>query len=329
MPDYPIVYDKDNVTYFRASSFGHCPRNFIFARKLQPQFIPQNMQHAFDEGKTLEPEVLSMLESRGWTIDSHGKEVILPLSSTVHIIGHIDALAYPPTTYHDTKLRWGRIVEVKCLSHAQTERFRDNWRRAFPSYAMQLSCYMLALETEGTFAIYDKGEKELHLIDVPTPPYSFDDLYHRGLTLLQDYKLNLESDILPACEKSSFCPYWHLHSEYADDDAYAIDSDPVLMSLVIAYESMASRVSSFTHAKDVIREQLEEYLTDHAITTADSPTHSLSYSTVTQHRLDTKAVTNHLREIGVLSDFQRPSTYQRLVVTQKDNNATDNSPQVP
>jgi len=321
--DYPCVFtNSSGTTLYRASTLLNCPRTFIFTRKSFPQSpLPTPLATAFTEGHTLEPHVLAILQSRGYHVYSLGREITLPLPplsstpSSLAIIGHIDALAKHPDTEE-------LVTEVKSLSHENTELFRNDWLTHFPAYAYQLSCYMLSLRRKGLFAIYDKDEKELHLINVPTAPIPLDAIVARVESLERDAMVNAATDDLPECTKDTYCPFWTLHAEYADEP-YNLDSDPTLLALTAAYSALSTRVAIFSKARDSLRSQLEEYLNARSITDGSGRDYSLRLSHVTSRRLDSSAVTRYLRESNLLSTYQITSSYDRLTVTKKESPTTD------
>ena len=301
----PSVYTKDSITYYRASSLSQCPRTFIFARQGHVPRIPHTLQEAFTYGIEHEEYVVDMLKQRGAEITDQQLEVELKVSPTIRIIGHIDGII------------GSSILEIKCLSHDNVEKFRDDRERFFPYYMTQISVYMHSLRLPALFAIYDKDEDSLHTINVPTPPIPLEGLITR-VEMLESYNTTYNTtDILPDCETTSFCPFFYLHQDYKDgDDEYQLDKDAQLSALVRAYSVLNHRLSVLEESKSNLRSKIEARLGFLEVEKARSDSFSVSISRVHVDRLDNRKVRKYLSDTAPdkLAEFLSSNYQTRITV---------------
>lgn len=305
MSDDPIVYVRDGVTTYRASSLALCPRAFIYARQGHPSRIPPNLQIAFDYGKAHEEDVISMVERRFKTpVINQQAEVCLPISldPPIQVLGHIDGVIND------------QLLEVKCLNHENTEKFLFN-PNAFLGYVAQVSAYIHGWNLvpdrkldSVLFAIWDKEEEELHTRTLAIP----------DLRPLADIELSImiheadwidyqSKDVTPVCTTNSFCPFYYLHEDELIDD-------PVLEADCIALTTLQDRIASLNRLEAIIKGKIKTRLGDGEFTKGRVGVFKFSYSEYTSKRLDTKAAGKYLKEVGKYDEYVKETPTTRLVV---------------
>lgn len=305
MSDDPIVYVRDGITTYRASSLSLCPRAFIYARQGHPSRVPQNLQVAFDYGKSHESDVISMVEKRFKTSVTYQQaEVVLPVSidPPLQILGHIDGVIKE------------QLLEIKCLNHDNTEKFLTN-PGLFPGYVTQVSAYAHAWNlrqslhlTSVLFAIWDKEEEELHtrtltLPDLTTP----DSIQQIILSHELNYSLYQSEDILPTCTTTTYCPYYYLHED-------EIINDPDLEAECISLSSIQTRLATLNRLEAIVKGKIKTRLSNGGLTKGRVGGFKFSYSEYETKRLDTKKAGAYLKEVGKYDEFVSKTPATRLVV---------------
>ncbi len=122
------------ITY-RMSHVGTCPRALSAERLgLTKEAQPEYLETAANEGKRHEDWIVEDLNSQGLLVGNRQLEIKLKLTDNIELLGHIDGM-----------LSDNRLLEVKTMSQYEFDRWMRGRFDEFPTYAVQLSCYMTAL----------------------------------------------------------------------------------------------------------------------------------------------------------------------------------------
>lgn len=212
--DNPAVYQEGDVVVYRASALGGCLRALALARQgYTPIPPPPAMQRVYAAGHEAERQVWA----KGMVTGRAQEHVVLPISDTIQIAGHLDA--WEPA----------RVVEVKSQSADMFGPIRLSplWER----YQWQFSVYMLATGSplrllrvlrDGDGNVSESAEE---LFD--TPPRTLTEVRSRVLTVETMARRDLGG--VP-CDRVEFpCPYFYTHMdgqgaapgerEFVDDQA--------------------------------------------------------------------------------------------------------------
>ena len=134
MEQKPSVYVEAGHIYYRASALGNCPRALFAARNgEQPTPFPDNIQKAFDRGTELEPVAIAQLRANGFTITNQQKEVVLPITANISVVGHIDGMAVCAPVLPDYPLA---LLEVKAFSNSTLDQWLTHKLDGFTHYKM-------------------------------------------------------------------------------------------------------------------------------------------------------------------------------------------------
>ncbi len=327
MSDNPIVYVKESVTYYRASSLGYCPNAFVFARQGHPARIPQTMQTAFDYGIQTEPHVLDLLTKKGYEIFGMQDQVSVLLNGprALAVIGHIDGRTdkYKGAKYPSS------LIEIKCLNQANTDKFLDDPMKNFPGYMYQVSAYWVAIGPEikhVIFAIFNKDDGKCYLHLIREPPFSREELIAR-VEMLEDYyeRYQAEDTLLP-CEGRSFCPYFYLHDQLPVDQETVEDSE--LAYLIKIHNLLKRKIDNLNVAKGRIDDRIKDHLADKQLTKGrilvGTDFFKFLYSEYIRRSLDTREATAYLKDTGMYGRFVKESNVRQLTISAaKDNDGED------
>lgn len=141
--DRPSAYYEGDVLIIRASAIGtSCLWELVAsAQGYEPTPVPENLQHAFDEGHRLEPVINDMLRDNGYMITGEQAEGELVISPTLKIRYHPDGFITggPKGNIHT------RILEDKTMADSSWQRAaRGSVGDIFPEYNWQISVMMWA-----------------------------------------------------------------------------------------------------------------------------------------------------------------------------------------
>lgn len=305
--DRPIVYVEDGITTYRASALSICPRAFIYARQGHPSRVPKNLLEAFQYGTDHEDAVLEMAVRRGYNISHRQFEVLLHVSTTVRIVGHIDGYA---TTFKATPIPRS-VMEVKCLNHENTEKFCTD-PDSFPGYMLQAKSYIMGMEAEQViFLIYDKDEDQLHEVKISRSEL---DAYELSLAIMdreQAWHYFQSEDVWPKCITTSFCPYYYLHEDELIDDEELERNFQV-------YSALQNQISHLEKLGAIVKGKIKDHLSEAAISKGKVGEFKFSYSEFTTRRLDVPRVSEFLKKDGRYDEFVKEVASTRLVVDKVD-----------
>lgn len=140
---------------FRMSSAGKCPRA-LSAQLLgmEGEVVPEFVLKAAEEGNWHEERIKKQLWSQDRIfIDCEQKEVTLEYPS-FSLVGHIDGVAIKNPQHATEKDldaegdgKW-QLLEIKTMSQFEFDRWMKGGFKAFPNYAAQITCYMVATKLD-------------------------------------------------------------------------------------------------------------------------------------------------------------------------------------
>ena len=310
MEQFPPAYTVDGHIYYRASALGMCPRALFAARMgQQPVSPPPQIQKAFDDGNTYEPIAIQQLRDKGYAITGQQREVQLPITEHISVIGHIDGLVVRPPTIPDIPLA---LLEIKAFAQSTLDTWYQSKLDAFPHYSWQISAYLLALQLDyALLTILNKDEsdinKRLKLFKIPLPHPKADIIAR--IKLIEDA---VAKNTPPECEPSSFfCPYPYMHESKDDPD---IITDESIIKLFQQYNSAISAQEKVKKIVQDLRAKIMALDTQNA----RAGRFHLKISTVTTSYLDKEVLSEFLGQYDkTYSDFTKPSTYQRVTLEEK------------
>lgn len=236
----PVYYELDDEgntnLIIRTSAIGStCLWELVAAGQgYEMSPVPDTLQRAFDEGNMLEPLIIGMLESKGWTVTDRQAEGELVIEPGLTIRYHPDGKAY-----HLTHNESARVLEVKALSNAlwQTAA-RHSVGKVFAEYDWQLSVMMHQSRLPGLWVAFNKGNADgspctdqgkLLFERVDRPPISLDEI----TTKAQLIKSQVEGEDLlvsgrPCDDPTHYpCRFLYIRPE-PEEDNLAIDQPTIL-----------------------------------------------------------------------------------------------------
>ncbi len=125
----------------RMSEAGDCPRA-LSAKFLgkEPETPPSWLEKAAEEGKWHEDRIVAELANEGYAIDNRQLECMIDMPDFT-LVGHIDGTVKHWTDGHVDS---NRLLEIKSMSQFEFDRWMRGGFEAFPKYATQITCYMIA-----------------------------------------------------------------------------------------------------------------------------------------------------------------------------------------
>lgn len=321
MADGPITWQEDGVRYIRASALASCPNAFIFADQQQESKYPPQVLSAFQYGIDNEQKVIDMLTARGYRITDQQMDIRYNVDSSLAIIGHPDGL----TASFRAVPKPLTLVEIKCLSHSNTEKFLsdDRWD-IFPYYAYQISAYFEGLQQMGVdvkqilFGIWDKDEEELHEVTLDQPPFTQSVLNHRAININFEITAHHEIDSWAKCPTPKpLCPYSHLHDQFEKEE---VVNDPALSALISALSTTKTKISNLQSIETTLRNKVIDHLSSHSIESGRvQTTHAIykfSHKLVTSKRFNVKRASAILDK-ETYDKCVEESTTSRLTITEE------------
>jgi hypothetical protein len=253
MPDNsPGVYVKDGVTYYRASELGHCIRRLWAWRSgLDPQPYPQKIQRAMDKGTELEPVILNLLyDEHGFNFADGGfqKEVLLPITDTIIIIGHVDQEGAPEN-------KPALPIDVKAFSQSLVNDIRNKGIVSIPHYAWQQSVYALA---SGHKLFYmpifnkDTGKLEEWSLKPMQAPYDELDMLKRIRSVEEAFANN----DMPDCSNEYGCPFYYLHDTPLPTDIIPTSAIPLIRVRI----AINNKITNYTTQRKKLDERIRDLL---------------------------------------------------------------------
>lgn len=237
--DRPACYYEDDTLIIRASSIGSsCLWELVAAgQDYPPSAVPAFLQRAFDDGHTLEPIIIGMLEERGHSIYGAQEEAELVINPTLKIRYHPDGMM----VWKDNE----SVLEIKALSDILWQKAaRWSVGDCIEEYKWQISAMMHHKGKPAVWVAYNKGNSDgsncpdqgrLLYETVLEPPISLDEIRSKAE---QIKKLVDGGDLLESgrpCDnpKQFPCRYLHLRPEPNEgwlvmDDETVDSSTPVL-----------------------------------------------------------------------------------------------------
>lgn len=252
--DGDIVQERDGLIIYRASALGSSFKTLVAARLGYEQIAPpEAMQKVFDAGHTAEDTVLDKLRQEGWRLYDEQKEVILPITGKIAVVGHIDSKGY-----HNGE---GRVVEVKSQGQREWDQFESQgWSSGlFPKYEWQVSAYLLAEHLGLCLVRYNRATGQMATSYLDSPPKSLRDIRSRILQVeFQAATGELPEDRV--CEDYP-CPFFYLHAR----EQRVVLYDPQIRALAQEYEdakrdekaAKGRKQSAFTALKDACGDELK------------------------------------------------------------------------
>jgi hypothetical protein len=213
--DRPAAYlDVDRqVPIYRASGSGGCVRALCAARMgFEPVGKAEVLARAASAGQALESQVIGLLQSQGWMIDSRQQEFEIVLPALV-IRGHVDGLA--------RRLADGRaetyLLEIKTMGPTRWETYRRHGLTPehFPDYCAQVACYAEHFRLPVLYAVVLRGDgadgpavRDMDVRVYPQPPVPFEEVRRHLLSA----ELAARKGRLPDCDRRDqfFCPFRYL-----------------------------------------------------------------------------------------------------------------------
>lgn len=252
--DGNIVREQDGLIIYRASALGSSFKSLVAARLGYEQIAPpEAMQIVFDAGHAAEDIVISKLKEDGWKLYDEQKEVVLPITNKIAVVGHIDSKGY--------HVGEGRVVEVKSQSQDQWDAFeRGGWEQGlFPKYRWQVSSYQLAEHLGLCLVRYNRDTGQMATSYLDKPFYSVSDIRRRILQV----EFQAATGELPQDRSCADypCPFFYLHEK---EDRIVLD-DPQIEALAREYKqaqveektAKGRKSAAFTALKDACGDELK------------------------------------------------------------------------
>lgn len=305
----PGVYQENDYTIYRASSFGLPARSLIHARNgAEPIGTPKPVRDAALEGTRLESYVLELVMRQGYAISDQQKQVELVFEDLkVKIRGHIDANA------DDGFELFLLACDAKTVTDEGMIEFRRKGLIIKPTWAMQFSIYAVAQGiTQVLVGVFNRdahyreqaGEvvppEQLFQLQRFPVPYSLADIRTR-VEMLEGYVRRGE---LPPPERfTGYDPWAYLNRHEAEEDA-------TLAELLAEYESLQVTDKETEGRKKELKEVIGFWMGDRPKVSAGGL--EATFSETTSERLDTARFKRDHPEL--YQEYTVKSTSTRLLV---------------
>jgi hypothetical protein len=306
---HPSVYVEGDHTFYRASALGSCPRAlYAHLTGNTPVPYPPNVLKAFARGNDNEQVVIDQLKSNGFVVTGQQREVNLPITDHISVIGHIDGLLVRPSVLKDVPLA---LLEVKVFSQETLNLWYSKKLAGFPHYSWQVSAYLHALHLDYCVLVIMNADepdisKRLKMFKLPNP-HLLSDIQARIFSVQNA----VEHHILPQCETDSFfCPFPYMHDkkEATDND---VEVNPDLASVLAKYYEATRSQKQLGDFVQLLRKQILGY----NILSGHSDLHSLHVSQVNSTILDREKLDTFLTANNEeYSHFTKKAASQRLEV---------------
>lgn len=260
MSDAPIATITPDEIIYRASTLGGCLRKLWAARSgMEAKPPTAKMQAIFDRGHELEPIILELLTSQGWTLTDHQGEVIFAVHQpadtatykTLSVVGHYDAMGSHPQFTQGRSLP----VDVKGFGPDLIREYLGHQLSNLPHYEWQQSVYAIGCGvSQYVMPVYDKeNEMILRSSLYPHDAQVTIDMIEQKLLIVERMFINSE---MPDCEVSYPCPFYYLHDE-------PLEKPPLPANVTKAVDArmkVDAKIKVFTLAKDKLSEVIKSTL---------------------------------------------------------------------
>jgi hypothetical protein len=231
---------SDGRVVYRASALGGCIRALAAAR--QEYFLydaPEKMKGLYGRGVVAEDTAVEKLMQQGWGVWMRQREVMLPVTGLVSVVGHLDAIG----KLQHTTLE--RVIEVKSCTDEEFGKPYDEWRLWY-KYSWQISVYMWALRLPCLLVQIHRDSGEITCWTINKPPYTEQEI--RARVLMAEHLATQEiSDI--ECERLEYpCPVFYTHQKFIPEEL----DDSELAGLARGYESVRAREKRVKEQRKVI-----------------------------------------------------------------------------
>lgn len=245
--------------HYHASDLGRCQRETV-GELLGEKLIPHDEKTLlrFAEGIKHERDVIEdRLPALGYWIDDQQTERVLTLAG-VPIMTRVDG------RLHQMAMDIGvlnpqRVLEVKAPSPDEYKKWlatRWDTPGLWQNYKWATSCYMLAWESELTFAVKNRSTGEMDVSTLEIPFYSSDILNDRVEELEYWYQRGQLPDTCPRdffCRMKWSCP--------RDEIAEEPERQPA-PTLIQQYVELGDTIKGLKTQQDVIKAELPGILGD-------------------------------------------------------------------
>ena len=286
--DRPIVYQENNATIYRASSFGHCLRQHVlYSRGNDPMPWPKGILAAFEYGNQAEAKLVTYMRRPEmvvsgriqddpltyWSIFGEQREFDLELLPGRIIRCHVDAIGRKFNTRSDDNpesIALGSmgdfVIEFKAFGDKLLQIWMDSGLSALDAYRHQVSIEMLCTGLPCLFVVLDKDKSTdsdlvVYYEVIETPPISKPQLIQR---LLQ-FEKYLKTETLPECGEAindGYCPYYKFHDP--DLRAYSateiLSADNQLSSFLQRYDVLGEDIRLLERERETLKRNLREIM---------------------------------------------------------------------
>lgn len=265
-----IAYQhEEGHVVVRASALGKCVRALWASLEgIDPVDTPEYLSRAAEEGNLHEEHIRTKLAH------DHGRKIygdqtelklwIIPRKLVV--IGHTDGFMEPKRfveSHNDIPSGLPDLIEIKTMSRAVFDKWMAKGWDSNPSYAWQISAYMLAARwpegIKGT--VYAAKRRDDGLIDeryLTEPPISLKEIRAKMIALYKHWKLGE----MPPCDIPESnrwgCPVFFLHDEDVVPEEQQVDA-PDLDTLAAEYLELGKTATYATKRKKEIKEEMEAF----------------------------------------------------------------------
>jgi hypothetical protein len=276
MSDAPIAYERpDGALAIRASALGRCVRAlWAVLDGIEPVASPEWLNQSAEEGHLHEGAVRDKLREQGWLIEDDQDTVELwVVPKKVVIVGHIDGWGVPPN--HMAGLD-DHLVEIKSMSRNVFDQWMKNRFEYRPSYAWQISAYMLAKgwPDEFTKCLYVSKRRDDGTIDewvFDEPPYDLKAIRHKALAVLKAWKTGEMPDCDLPPDQRFPCPVFFLHDEDPETQEelemmVSRDLDDVAaeyIEVITAHNELGARRKELKGLLEGYRDERDAWQTEH------------------------------------------------------------------
>lgn len=251
---------------YRASELGGCIKMLV-AKRLgmkAHETPPAKMAKIFERGNRHETACLASMVEDKWEITSQQREVTLPITDKVRVVGHLDAVGYHPI---DSPMH--RIIEAKAPQAWRLfidEMYSDDPSPMIERYKWQISCYMIGEDREAILTCLDETfQLRYHGIELPF--YTLDDIKDR-VGMLESLAADGYEGLPKFCVPREYpCQFFHLH----EDEQTAFDIDTELDVAVERYDKYRIKAADAKDQMDKAKDRLLEVMgTRRRVQTNDS-----------------------------------------------------------
>lgn len=230
--DIVRVDEDTGKVVIRASALGGCITAMAaVGLGYESRKGPAIQESRAKEGELHEGDIVTRMEKKGIAILDRQREVLLPITNNVTVVGHIDGIALPNFAQlvgdEDGDLTLltdpGAVFDGKSQSKDQWDEFeRRGWDSGyFPKYKWQFSVYMQALQLPGLLARKNRNDGRIEYQYIPEPFYTVSEIRARALEV---YSWIVRGELPPSCVTKQFpCPVYYLHEDEVFEEVPDVD----------------------------------------------------------------------------------------------------------